>query len=118
MYNVSIAVIKLSILFLYGRIFVQPWFKKALIALGAFVIAYSIAQIFGDIFQCVPIKSLWDPSVSGYCINYPDLIIIMGVINIVTEIIMLVLPLPLLWRLQLSRSRKSLLTVLFTMGGL
>jgi len=117
MYNVAIPVIKISILYLYRRIFPQPWFNRALIVLGGFIVAYSLAQIFADIFQCVPISSLWGATAPEFCINYPALIISMGVVNTVTDIIMLSLPMPLLWKLQLSTMRKRLLTGLFLMGG-
>lgn len=118
MYNVSIPATKLSILFLYKRIFPQPWFNRTLMGLGAFIIAYSIAQIFGDIFQCIPVSSLWGATVAKHCIDYPKLIISMGVVNTITDIVMLALPIPLLWNLNLSLARKRLLTALFLMGGL
>jgi hypothetical protein len=117
-YNVAIPLIKISILYLYGRIFPQKWFNRTLVVLGAFIIAYSLAQVFGDIFQCVPISSLWGATEPTFCINLPALIISMGVVNTVTDIIMLSLPMPLLWTLQLSTMRKKLLTGLFLMGGL
>ncbi|KAF4626140.1 hypothetical protein G7Y89_g12023 [Cudoniella acicularis] len=109
-YNVSIPLTKLSILFLYNRIFPQRWFNRTLVILGGFIIAYSLAQVFGDIFQCIPISSIWGETAPNYCINYPLLIIVIGVVNTITDIIILGLPMPLLWRLQLSTARKQLLT--------
>lgn len=118
MYNVTLPVIKMSILSLYGRIFPQERFNSILLVLGAFVIAYSLATVFADIFQCVPISSLWDATEPTFCMNYPALIISTGVVNTVTDIIMLSLPMPLLWKLQLSTTKKKLITGLFLMGGL
>ncbi|KAF1948665.1 hypothetical protein CC80DRAFT_458826 [Byssothecium circinans] len=118
-YNFSIMTTKLSILCLYYRLFPLPWFKKAVMALGAFVIAYSIPQIFGDIFQCVPIKAKWDPvaAMTAHCIDYVKLIITCGIINIITDFMMLALPVPVLWSLHVSSHRKLVLSVMFLIGG-
>ena len=70
--------------------------------LGRFVVAYSLAQVFVDIFQCVPISSAWDPNETGKCVSYGALVLTMGIINIVTEVIMLVIPMPLLWKLRVA----------------
>lgn len=87
-------------------------------ALGGFVIAYSLAQVFVDIFQCVPISSAWDPSKTGKCVSYGAFVLTMGIINIVTDVIMLVLPMPLLWKLRVSSPRKWMLMIMFSLGGL
>lgn len=118
LYNSSIPIIKLSILCLYRRIFPQRWFSYTLMCLGAFVIAYSVASIFADVFQCVPTNSIWEREKAKFCINYPALIISTGVINVLTDIILLALPIPILWGLNMSLARKRLLTMLFLMGGL
>jgi len=84
---------------------------------SSFIIAYIIAQVFGDIFQRIAVKSLWDLTVDKCYIKYPNLIISMGSVNVTTDVIMLALPMSLLWQLQLSMARKRLLRGLFMMGG-
>jgi hypothetical protein len=109
---------KISILALYNRIFPFRWFKLSIYGLGAFIIAYSVPQMFGTIFQCVPIHSKWTPGVVPKCINYVAMIIACGVINIITDFIMLGLPIFPLWSLQVSSHRKWALTFMFLIGGL
>ncbi|MCJ1455501.1 hypothetical protein MMC28_005856 [Mycoblastus sanguinarius] len=116
-YTVSIFAIKLSILFLYRRIFPQRWFKHTLIVLGGFIVAYTLAQVFYVIFQCVPISSAWNPNETGKCVPYGSLALAMGIVNILTDITMLILPIPLLWKLNVSGTRKWMLTVMFSLGG-
>ncbi|PVI02403.1 hypothetical protein DM02DRAFT_559798 [Periconia macrospinosa] len=116
-YNVAIMFTKVSILCLYYRLFPLAWFKKAVWALGIFVVAYSVPQMFGTIFQCVPISSKWDPTVAPKCIDYAKLIIVCGIINIVTDFLMLALPVPVLWSLHVSNHRKLVLSVMFLLGG-
>jgi hypothetical protein len=118
MYNAAIPFIKASILLLYHRIFPQQWMKRALILLGSFIVAYSVAQVFADIFQCTPVDSLWGASPKQHCIDYPLLIKVCGVINILTDVAILALPMPSLWKLNLSSSRKRLLMITFLIGGM
>ena len=94
------------------------WFKRILVALGGFIVAYSLAQVFFDIFQCVPISSAWNRSETGKCVPYGALVLAMGIVNIVTDVIILILPMPLLWRLKVSNPRKWMLTIMFSLGGL
>ncbi|MCJ1407200.1 hypothetical protein MMC19_001271 [Ptychographa xylographoides] len=117
MWCVTIVVVKLSILFLYNRIFPQRWFKRSLKVIGVFIIAWAVSAFFGAIFQCVPLAALWDPTVSGVCIRYGDLSLVIGIFNILTDFIILGLPVPLVWQLKISTQRKWLLTATFMMGG-
>lgn len=123
LYNTSLCIIKLSILFLYNRIFgiPKPMFRWLLLAMGGFVIAYGMAGILGYTLQCVPLSNLWklpgnDPRA---CHTFSfTLVLILGVINIVTDITILSLPLPLVWSLQASKSRRLQLIAVFSLGGL
>jgi hypothetical protein len=111
---------KLSILVLYYRLFPLLWFKRVIYALAALVLAYGIPQIFVDIFQCVPLKAKWDPvaAMTAYCIDYVKLIIVCGIINIITDFMILALPIPVLWSLHVSHHRKLVLSAMFLLGGL
>lgn len=118
MYNSAIPIIKTSILLLYRRIFPQRWLKWTLVGLGAFIIAYSVALVIADIFQCTPVDSLWGASPKKYCINFPLLIKISGVINILTDVAILAVPVMPLWSLKLSAARRRLLLLMFLIGGM
>ena len=37
--------------------------------------------------------------------------------NIVTDVVMLILPMPVIWRLKISRAQKAGLTVTFLLGS-
>ena len=85
--------------------------------LGLLVCLFNFGAFFGDIFQCVPVRKLWNPTVPGRCINYEALIIASGVLNVVTDFAILGLPMPLLWRLEAPTRRKRLLSIVFSFGG-
>lgn len=116
-YNSTIPVVKVSILCFYRRIFPQRWFKHSLVGLGLFVSGYSIAGFIGSAFQCVPLRKLWAPTAPGRCINLGALVTAVGVINIVTDFVILGLPMPLLWHLGVPRRKKVLLSIVFSVGG-
>lgn len=117
LYNSTIAMIKVSILCFYRRIFPLRWPKYTLVGLGLFVSGYGIAQLFGDIFQCVPLRKMWIPTAPGRCINLEALIIAGGVINIITDFVILGLPMPLLWHLKIPARKKRQLSIVFSIGG-
>ncbi|KAF6226425.1 hypothetical protein HO133_009291 [Letharia lupina] len=110
LYSISICTIKLSILFLYDRIFgtPKPMFRHILRAMGGFVIAYGVAGTLGTILQCVPLSDLWKPPSNGppVCIDFGTLVITMGVLNIVTDITILGLPIPLAASAYMENSSK------------
>ncbi|KAL9118458.1 MAG: hypothetical protein Q9187_004996, partial [Circinaria calcarea] len=117
LYVPPITCAKLSVLFLYRRLFPPKNLRKALIIVGAVVLCYNVAAVFVVIFQCYPIQANWDPTVSGHCINYGHFVLLIGILNILSDVAILSLPLPVLWRLQISRNQKWVLSGIFLLGG-
>jgi hypothetical protein len=74
-------------------------------------------EIAGAILVCIPPAHLWNPTVPGYCLNVQAVGRAFVATNMITDISILLLPLPLIWKLHLSRRQKIQLTVLFTLGG-
>lgn len=115
----GICCVKGSILYLYHRIFfVSRPLTIALWLVAAFVLGYSIAQVFGAIFQCVPIDSNWNPKVTGHCINLDVFATVLAALNSFTDIVILVLPMPLVWRLKRPAHEKVQIMGMFLLGGL
>ena len=122
MYNPAIFAIKTSILLLYRRIFVVDGlnrsFNISLWCTGVFVLLYCLVQAVITVFYCTPMKMLWNPTVRGKCINYDDVLTTMAALNIGTDVLILCLPLPQLWKLQLPKRIKRQLAGIFLLGGL
>ena len=113
------ACIKFSILSFYHRIFsVSRPFIITLWCVGVFIFCYSMAQTFGAIFQCVPIRAAWDPTVPRRCIRTDLGATIIAALNVVTDFVVLTLPMPLLWHLQSSRKQRYQIMGIFLLGGL
>ncbi len=68
------------------------------------------------IWECNPREKIWDKSVPGTCVDLPLLLIISGISNTVTDMIILVIPVKAVWNLQLVQKKKIGIILVFTIG--
>ena len=110
---------RLSILFFYRRIFaVNKTFSRVIMAAIIIVsIYYLVNAIPVVLLVCSPLRKVWEPTVAGKCINTNAAGITGGVFNVITDLFVLVAPMPMIWQLQLPRGMKIGLTILFMFGG-
>ncbi|KAH8590506.1 hypothetical protein B0O99DRAFT_464231, partial [Bisporella sp. PMI_857] len=117
-YTMTIALTKISILLMYCRIFPIKSMKKGAVVLGCITIAWAIAVLLISIFQCTPIRKTWLPTLPyGHCINLKACFMGNALPNILTDIAILSLPIPQVWGLHTSVSRKISLTIVFLLGS-
>lgn len=83
-------------------------------AAAAVVVAWAIGMMFTVILICVPARGYWDQATPAKC--QQDVQLISSIGNIVTEVILLALPLPVIWRLSLAPRQKAVLTGIFCLG--
>ncbi|PQK15234.1 hypothetical protein BB8028_0005g07480 [Beauveria bassiana] len=107
---------KLSLLMMYYRIFRLPSFKKQVITVGTFVVCWAISISFLFTFICKPIERLWIPEMPGTCVNEVGVWLANASSTIFSDILILILPIPQIWRLHLKRSGKIGLTMVFGLG--
>ncbi|KAJ4294075.1 hypothetical protein N0V90_007764 [Kalmusia sp. IMI 367209] len=86
------------------------WFLIVVDAL--FYFAINIATIW----SCNPRSKIWHPTDDGTCINLAALLIIGAVVNFISDISILVLPIWKVWQLQLSTAKKIGVTSVFSTG--
>lgn len=117
-YVPALAFAKVSLIVLYHRIMSRTTlYKWALYILSAIVCGYSIALVLALIFACNPIAKSWDVSItSGSCIDRNGVYIATAVTNIITDLALILLPVPVVITLQMPRIQKIGLLVLFTIG--
>ncbi|CAI7645384.1 unnamed protein product [Penicillium glandicola] len=112
--------VKVALLSILTRIFApyrsKVWFIH--IFLGCLCCYYIVALIV-KIRICDPIPRYWlGDSVEGTCLDQTAALIADSVISVVSDLIILILPLPLTWSLQMSRNRKLRVIGLLSAGGL
>lgn len=112
--------VKIALLAILTRIF-KPFKGKVLfiyIFLGCLCCYYTVALII-KIRMCDPIPRYWlGDEVKGSCLDQNAALIADSVISVVSDIIILILPLPLTWSLQMSRNKKLRVIGLLGAGGL
>jgi hypothetical protein len=118
LYNPAIFFTKLSILLFYRRVFPSRNFHRILWAVGAFILAYSITSSMVNLLQCLPIEANWNPELAATakCVHFGTELIAISTINAVTDLALLILPMPMLWGLHTSRNKKIQLMVIFALG--
>lgn len=117
-YKVTVCLNKISQLVLYRRIFTDPNFQKLVKAAVVFVVAWTVTAFLLTLLQCVPINASWDKNVHGRCINKSAFWIIYAILNILTDVAVLVIPIPQVRKLQLPWSKRCQVCFLFLLGGL
>ena len=110
---------KLSILTLYILVFGQAnrAFRWTCHVVGAVVVTYCVICTPLYIFSCLPsgARSL-EQLESGQCVPMAPLNLAIGALNIATDTILIVLPIPPLMRLQIMRRRRIALIGVFGTG--
>jgi uncharacterized membrane protein YuzA (DUF378 family) len=117
LYALNVTLIKLSILFLYLRIFgtVNSFRRLAYIIL-ALCLLWCTAAMISNILYCIPIRKFWNPPVQGSCFNFPIFYLIVELIDILLDVIIIGLPLKTILGLQLSVHKKLALLGIFVLG--
>ena len=94
---------KIGILLLYLTIFRNNrLFKIAAYSLIAIAFCYGLSVIVAGLTVCQPIAKYWDQTIDGTCGNVILFYVITSGFNLGIDLIILFLPLPMLWRLQVG----------------
>ena len=121
LYGPLLFLAKLSVLLQLQKIFVVSRRQPVFFIIQALVwanVAFYLAYLFIDIFQCAPRHKIWDPTVPGKCISNNVLYITPAGINIVTDCLILVLPIYIVLRLQMTLQNKLAIVAVFSSGFL
>lgn len=110
--------VKISILDLYIQIFRNRSFRIVSYVLMAVSIGYFIMVILEAFLLCKPFAYSWDKLREGHCGNEHDVYLSSGIMNLFIDVIIVVLPMPMLWGLQLGLAKKLALTFIFGVGAL
>ncbi|KAF2120041.1 hypothetical protein BDV96DRAFT_317780 [Lophiotrema nucula] len=118
LYAVSLALIKVSICIFYNRIFQFRSFRIASWSIIAGACAWAVGAILYAFLVCRPLSYFWDPAVTnGTCVG--DTVkpyIIVGALDVAIDTAMVILPLPMIWRLRVSMADKVALFCIFGAG--
>lgn len=107
-------------LFFYLRLATERHFRIICHLSIAYITLSSTAILLVNLFGCAPISGSWDrrPSTHSVCITTPLFYYVAETNNAFTDLLLIVLPIPILVRLQLEWRVKLGLVAMFTMGFL
>lgn len=119
-YCASIIPIKLSIALMLIRIAQnrKGYVYAQWAMMGLFFIANG-GSLFYIIFQCNPVSKAWDTDADGYClpaVGLADVYYACTAVNIMTDWVTALLPIPLLWHVRLERSEKLSVAAILGLG--
>ena len=118
-YSPTIMFTKLSVLFLYRRVFVPIlWgvFDVIIRVLIVIICLFYIAITIVKIWQCIPRARAWDKSVEGTCVDFSRLLNASGLFNTITDVLILLVPVKSVWNLNMKRKQKVKIVAIFTVG--
>lgn len=118
MYTTCVAFIKLSVLELYKRLFAIKSMILAANIMASIVVLWAVSIMVAATLNCIPINKFWDHTVEGSCINAAHFYYGMQIPNIISDFIILVMPIKVVIGLPIAKSQKLLLSGVFLVGGL
>ena len=109
---------KFSVLFFYYRIFgkTSHWFYVALRVVGAMNAAWFVAAFLSTLLQCMPVEKAWSTVQGGHCFSKWTLYLGTAIPSTIIDLCILLMPLPMLWRLRASRTKKLMIIGVFLCG--
>lgn len=119
LWNATIPFSKISVLLMYLMIIPVGRMFLAVRILGVLIVVWNIGSFFAGLFICWPIAYNWDQNISGgHCGSQPRYYFALGIINLVTDFVIIGLPMPFLYRLLLPRSKRLFAMGMFSVGFL
>lgn len=110
---------KLSLLFLYYRIFSSSRvFVRWVYFLGIVQLIWSIATYIIHYVECIPPRKIWNPTLPGHCINNTAFLVGGETVNSLVDFALVGLAIWIVQSLQMKTSVKLKLAAVFAFGGL
>ncbi|KAI0164068.1 hypothetical protein GGR57DRAFT_274022 [Xylariaceae sp. FL1272] len=118
-YFATITITKLAICRLYRTLFPQKTVFYILIVTATILVLTPIATTITLLAACQPFSANWGSAEvqATHCIN-KEAVFVWGTIpNIITDIVLLVIPLPIVWKLHTTTKLKIALSITFIIGS-
>ncbi|KAI0468006.1 hypothetical protein F4859DRAFT_492379 [Xylaria cf. heliscus] len=120
LYIVIVPLVKAAILLDWIKIFVpagtRPAFFWVCYVVMGINTAFYIASLALANAVCRPLQHFWDPLVEGHCGNGRIADVISAVFNSAADIIILILPQTIIWKLHMAPEKKFGIAAIFAIG--
>ncbi|KAI1393823.1 uncharacterized protein F4822DRAFT_424285 [Hypoxylon trugodes] len=99
---------KSALILMYLQLFgVYARFRWACYGTLFFCFGYLFCNMMTEFFGCHPIRKKWEPSMPGTCINSSATNTFYGACNMASDLVIAILPLTMIWKLQVATGRQK-----------
>ncbi|CAO2648769.1 Nn.00g097180.m01.CDS01 [Neocucurbitaria sp. VM-36] len=116
LWNITVCFSKLSVLLMYTALIPTPSMIKWARSIGTLIVAWNVADIIAGFLICRPIAKNWDFTIAETCGSQPKFYFAMGMVNLITDAVVIVLMMSYLYRLRLAMRKKLLAMGLLSIG--
>ncbi|PMD34338.1 hypothetical protein L207DRAFT_570943 [Hyaloscypha variabilis F] len=110
---------KLSLLVVYLRLSPQKWFRIAAWCSIVIVVIYTAVITLLMFFHCHPVRRAFDFTIqTGHCLDAGILYMATAVSNILTDVMLFLLPTPMILKLKMGKSLKIAAIAIFGIGSM
>lgn len=121
-YLITLCVVKFSILTFYRGISSQRSFRITIYTLMGIIGAFTTAMVFVNAFECPNPSDAWSTEIlfqgKGSCRDLHPIYYSQAGFNILSDIVILLLPMPVLYNLQMRRNKRIALIAIFSIGSI
>ncbi|KAF2676292.1 hypothetical protein K458DRAFT_351886 [Lentithecium fluviatile CBS 122367] len=120
LYVPSVCGMKLSIVALYWKLFgIDFKSKLPLIAIGTLISMWFVGVLATVIFACTPIAGSYDIALAATakCIDKKQFYLGASTPNVITDVILVIMPIPYVWRLHAPIAQRVVLAGIFALGA-
>lgn len=118
-YQLGISFFKVALLISYLRLFKgtnHTIYRRVVWATILFVVAGHLGCALTLILACQPVHKSWDPLTPGTCLPSGPSFTAYAIVTIISDVLVAVIPIPVLLQLKVSTSKKIGLIVIFLLG--
>lgn len=118
LWNLGVLTSKLSVLSMYKALMPVRKMIVSVYIVGGFVVMFSGSGFIAVLSMCRPFRKMydWQGKVDGKCGNVKVYYEWMSGINLFCDVIILIMPMPFMWNLQLQLRKKVVLFLLLGVG--
>ncbi|WAO95898.1 Hypothetical protein NCS54_01354500 [Fusarium falciforme] len=108
--------VKMSFAVLYLRLLPGTIYRRLNQVLLVLLLAQGLEESLVVIFRCTPVDKAWKPSKKGHCLDLRSFYYTSFGIKLVTDIVLFAQPIPMVWRMQLSRTKRIGVVLMLSLG--
>ncbi|KAG8170266.1 hypothetical protein KVR01_001011 [Diaporthe batatas] len=118
-YMIVLGSTKIAMLLLYLKVFPSQTFRRVCFVMIGVCLVYSPATALATFFNCTPVSynwTGWTGETEGSCFSFNTFAWAQSSINIVLDLIIILLPIPQLWKLNMGRKKRIQIVLMFSVG--